>query len=113
MRVLETYKGFDIVETDWTTEVKAGGREEVREVLVIMGLKERPSSPFLTTLAECRDYIDAELAGREAMREARTARWTATVRHKGNSLAVVIPSRIARSLEIDDGIEVEITIERL
>jgi len=113
MRVLETYKGYDIVETDWTTEVRVGGREEVREVLVIMGLKERPSSPFITTVEEAREYVDAELAGREAMREARTATWDAVVRHKGNSLAVVIPSRIARSLEVDDGIEVRVTVERL
>lgn len=105
MRTLETYRGFEIVETDWTTE-------EARPVLVILGLKERPSSPILTTVEEARGFVDEELAGREAMREARTARWTAVVRHRGNSLAVTIPSKIARDLGLDDGSEVEVAMEK-
>lgn len=112
MRTLETYRGYDIVETDWTATVPVYGEDARMPVLVILGMKERTDDPTLLAVEEAREYIDRELAGREAMREARTARWTAVVRHRGNSLAVTIPSKVARELEIDDGVEVEVAIER-
>ncbi len=111
MRTVETYRGYDIVETDWTTTVRVGvDREDVRPVFVIMGLKERPSSPFLTSVPECREYVDSELAGREEMRRLKSARWRAVVRHRGNSLAVTVPAQIARDMGLEDGDEVVVEV---
>ena len=46
MRTAAEHRGYEIVETDWTTSVKVGfDKEEVRPVYVIPGLKERPSKP--------------------------------------------------------------------
>ena len=115
MRTAETYRGYEVVETDWTTEVRVGfDRAEVRPVYVIPGMKERPSSPFLTTVQEARDYIDKELAGREAMREARTATFEASVKVRGAaSLGVTIPAPAARALGLDVGDRVRVTVERM
>lgn len=38
------------------------------------------------------------------------ARWKAVVRHRGNSLAITIPADTARTLELDDGCEVEVEV---
>ena len=115
MRTAETYRGFEVVETDWTTEVRVGSdRAEVRPVYVIPGMKERPSSPFLTTVQEARDYIDEELAGREAMREARTATFEASVKVRGAaSLGVTIPAPASRALGLDVGDRVRVTVEKM
>lgn len=115
MRTAETYRGYEIVETDWTTEVRTGfDATEVRPVYVILGMKECPSSPFLTTVQEARDYIDEELAGREALREARTAVFEASVKVRGaSSLGVTIPASASRALGLDVGDRVRVTVERL
>lgn len=115
MRTAETYRGYEVVETDWTTEVRVGfDRTEVRPVYVIPGMKERPSSPFLTTVQEARDYIDEELAGREAMREARTAVFEASVKVRGAaSLGVTIPASASRALGLEVGDRVRVTVEKL
>ena len=111
MQTVEEHRGYEIVETDWTTEVRTGfDASEVRPVFVIPGMKERPSSPYLTTVQEARDYIDEELAGREAVREARTIRWRAVVRYRGNSLAVTIPAREAKALGVQEGDEVDVEV---
>ena len=115
MQTAETYRGYEVVETDWTTAVRTGdGREEVRPVYVIPGMKERPSSPFLTTVQEARDFIDEELAGREAMREARTAVFEASVKVRGAaSLGVTIPASASRALGLDVGDRVRVTVEKM
>lgn len=115
MRTVDVHRTFPILETDWTTAVRTGdGREEVRPVYVIPGLKERPSSPYLTTVQEARDYIDEELAGREAMREARTATFEASVKVRGAaSLGVTIPASASRAMGLDVGDRVRVTVEKL
>lgn len=115
MRTADEYRGYRIVETDWTTEVRVGfDRAEVRPVYVIPGMKERPSSPFLTSVQEARDFIDEELAGREAMREARTATFEASVKVRGAaSLGVTIPAPAARALGLDVGDRVKVTVEKM
>lgn len=106
------YRGYEIEETDFTTTVQVGSREEVRPVFIIPGLKERPSSPFLTTPQEARDYIDAELDAREEWRESRTWRWEATIRRKGNSLSISVPAKAVRILGLEEGDEVSVALER-
>ena len=106
------YRGFEIEETSFTTVVQDGPHKEVRPVYIIPGLKERPSSPFLTTPQEARDYIDAELDAREEWREARTWRWDGTVRRRGNSMAVTVPAKAIRILGLEEGDEVSVTLER-
>lgn len=59
MRTVEQYRGFKIVESDWTTDDPLTG--EVRAVYVIPGMKERPNKPYLTSVEEAREYIDFEL----------------------------------------------------
>ena len=115
VRTVGEHRGYEVEETDWTTAVRTGdGREEVRPVYVIPGMKDRPSSPFLTTVQEARDYIDEELAGREAMREARTATFEASVKVRGAaSLGVTVPAGAARSLGLDVGDRVRVTVEKL
>ena len=111
MQTVDEYKGYEIVETGWTTEVRTGfDASEVRPVYVIPGMKERPSSPFLTTVQEARDFIDEELAGREAMREARTA--TFKVRDAA-SLGVTIPASASRALGLEVGDRVRVTVEKM
>ena len=115
MQTVDEYRGYEIVETDWTTEVRVGfDRAEVRPVYVIPGMKERPSSPFLTSVQEARDFIDEELAGREAMREARTSTFEASVKVRGvASLGVTIPADVARCMGLDVGDRVRVTVEKL
>lgn len=113
MQEFGEYRGYRIVESDWTTTVKIGhDKEEVRPVYVIPGLKERPSSPFLTTVAEAREYIDLELDAREEAREAGTVRFAAVIRARGNSLNVNIPATAARGLGLEPGDEVEVAVRR-
>ena len=114
MRTVEEHRGYEIVETDWATEVKVGfDREEVRPVYVIPGLKERPSSPFLTTVDEAREYIDAELDGREAWAQESSETFTAQARAHGRSLAVTVPSSAVRRLGIEVGDELEVTVRKV
>ncbi|MBR6204683.1 MAG: AbrB/MazE/SpoVT family DNA-binding domain-containing protein [Candidatus Methanomethylophilaceae archaeon] len=115
MQTVDEYKGYEIVETGWTTEVRTGfDASEVRPVYVIPGMKERPSSPFLTTVQEARDFIDEELAGREAMREARTATFEASVKVRGAaSLGVTIPASASRALGLEVGDRVRVTVEKM
>lgn len=63
MRTVEEYRGFEIVESDWTTDDPLTG--EVRAVYVIPGMKERPNKPFLTSVEEAREYVDLELELRD------------------------------------------------
>ena len=103
MRTVESYRGFEIVELD----------VDGAPVHVIQGMKERVSDPVLGTVEEARSFIDGELAGREALREARTVMWRATVRYRGNSLAVTIPVKLVRSAGLRDGDEVEVSLRKL
>lgn len=113
MRTAAEHRGYEIVETDWTTTVKVGpDEEEVRPVYVIPGLKERPSRPFLTTVEEARDYIDDELDGREAWARESSETFVAQARAHGRSLAVTIPSHAARRLGVEVGDELEVTVRK-
>lgn len=40
----------------------------------------------------------------------RSESWDAVVRHRGNSLAVIIPAKTARGMGLDDGSEVTVTV---
>ena len=114
MRTAAEHRGYEIVETDWTTTVKVGfDKEEVRPVYVIPGLKERPSRPFLTTVQEAREYIDDELDGREQWAKESAETFTAQARAHGRSVAVTIPSSAVRRLGIEVGDELEVTVRKV
>jgi len=51
-----TYKGYTFYATDTTTD-KPGTAEPV-PVYEVEGLKGACSRPFLTTIAECKEFID-------------------------------------------------------
>ena len=112
MRTAAEHRGYAIVETDWTTEVKVGSSEEVRPVYVIPGLKERPSRPFLTTVQEAREYIDDELDGREQWAKESSETFMAQARAHGRSVAVTIPSSAVRRLGVEVGDELEVTVRK-
>lgn len=109
---MTVYRGYEIELTELTAAVKTGGREEVRPVYIIPGLKERPGSPFLTSPEEARDYIDAELDAREEWKAARTWQWEGTLRRRGNSIAVSVPAKAVRILSLEEGDEVLLTLEK-
>jgi hypothetical protein len=114
MKIVEEYRGYTIVETDWTTTVKVGfDEEEVRSVYIIRGLKERPSRPFLTSVEQCREYIDGELEGRAAVDLAMSETWEARVRMNGTSQAVTVPAAVMRRLGLEVGDEVRVTVSKL
>lgn len=110
MRTVAEHRGYEIVETDWTTEDPVTGR--ILTVYVIPGLKERPSRPFLVTVDAARAYIDDELDGREEWAKESTERFQAQARAHGRSLAVTIPSASARRLGIEAGDALEVTVKR-
>ena len=112
MRVSEEYRGYTIVETDWTTEVNVGGAEEVRPVFIIRGLKERPSRPFLTSVEECERYIEDELKAREEMDEALSETWDCRVRSNGNASIVTVPADVMRRLGLEIGDQVTVRVSR-
>ena len=107
MEILESYRGFDIVETDWT---RAGGSSRI---LIIPGLKDRLGSPTLTRRSDAREYIDAELAGRENTADMMREEFVVQVKPKGGSLGVTIPASAARVLCLQAGENVRVTIERV
>lgn len=114
MQIVEEYKGYTIVETDWTTEVKTGfDQEEVRPVYIIRGLKERPSRPFLTSVGECRAYIDDELKAREEVDEAMSETWECRVRSNGRASVVTVPAETMRRLGLEVGDAVRVTVARI
>lgn len=114
MQIVEEYKGFTIVETDWTTTVKVGfDQEEVRAVYIIRGLKERPSRPFLTTVEQCREYIDEELEGRARMDEAMSETWECRIRSNGRASVVTVPAETMRRLGLEIGDAVRVTVARI
>lgn len=112
MRVIADYKGFSIVETDWTTSVNIGGTEEERPVYVIRGLKERPSRPFLTSVEECESFIEDELRARQEMDEAMSETWDCRIRSNGNASIVTVPAETMRRLGLEIGDEVRVRISR-
>lgn len=109
MQIVETYRDFTIVETDWTTETERG----IAPVYVIRGLKERPSRPFLTTVEQCREYIDAELEGRAMVDEAMSETWEGFVRAHGNAYIVTIPAQAVRRMGLEVGDEVRVTVSKI
>ncbi len=113
MKSVEVYKGYEIICTDRTVSSADKTKSSELPIYVISGLKERLDNPYLTSVADAREFIDGEIAGREAFRKMMTIKWTAIVRHRGNSLAVVIPAKYAKELQLDDGMEVEVTLEKL
>ena len=112
MRAVAEYKGFTIVETDWTTSVQVGGAEEVRPVYIIRGLKERPSRPFLTSVEECEAFIRDELRAREEADEAMSETWECRVRSNGRSSVVTVPADTMRRLGLEIGDQVTVRIAR-
>ena len=114
MQTVEEYKGYEIVETGWTTTVKVGfDREEVRPVYVIPGLKERPSRPFLTTVDEAREYIDDELDGREKWAQETSEEFEAVLKVRGAaSVGLTVPADVARRRGLDVGDRVSVTIRK-
>lgn len=113
MKAVDEYKDYIIVETDWTTSVNVGGVEEVRPVYIIRGLKERPSRPFLTTVEQCREYIDDELKARQAMDEAMSETWECRVRSNGRASVVTVPAETMRRLGLEIGDAVRVTVARI
>lgn len=113
MKAVDEYKDYIIVETDLTTSVNVGGVEEVRPVYIIRGLKERPSRPFLTTVEQCREYIDDELKARQAMDEAMSETWECRVRSNGRASVVTVPAETMRRLGLEIGDAVRVTVARI
>ena len=109
MQIVETYRDFTIVETDWTTETEAG----VVPVYIIRGLKERPSRPFLTTVRQCRAFIDDELAGREAVDEAMSEAFEGRIRSNGRSSVVTVPADVMGRMGLEIGDRVQVRVSRL
>lgn len=105
------YRGYEIEETSYTTEVSVGGRTEVRPVFVIPGLKERLTRPTLTTVGEAKEFIDAELEARE---ERAGETFEATVKTRGAaSVGVTVPADVARRMGLDVGDRVSVRISKL
>lgn len=112
MRVAEEYNGYAVVETDYTTTVSVGGVEEVRPVFIIRGLKERLGSPMLTSVEECRAFIEDELRAREEADEAMGATWDCRIRSNGNASVVTVPAETMRRLGLSVGDPVTVRIAR-
>lgn len=109
MKAVDEYKDYIIVETDWTTETERG----VVPVYIIRGLKERPSRPFLTSVEECRDYIDEELKARAETDEAMSETWECRVRSNGRASVVTVPAEAMRRLGLEVGDAVRVTVARI
>lgn len=105
MRVAEEYRGYTVVETDWTTD---GGEP----VFIVRGLKERPSRPFLTSVEECEAYIDDELKAREEVDEAMSETWGCRIRSNGRASVVTVPAETMRRLGLEVGDQVTVRISR-
>ncbi len=111
MRIAAEYKGYAIVETDWLGKTDAG----IAPVYAIRGLRERPFGPILSTVEECEEYIEEELAGR-AMVDAVLAEsaegetWKGRIRLNGSSQVVTVPAETMRRLGLEIGDEVRITV---
>ena len=56
------YRGYTFYATDSTTETRVSrfgiSRKEIRPLYQIDGLKDAGVRPFLTSLQQCKDYID-------------------------------------------------------
>lgn len=109
MQIVEQYRGYTIIETDWTTETEAG----VVPVYIIRGLKERPSRPFLTTVKQCREYVNDELAGREAVDEAMSETFEGRIRSNGRSSVVTVPAEVMGRMGLEIGDAVQVRVSRL
>lgn len=112
MRVASEYKGYTLVETDYTTTVNVGGREEVRPVYIIRGLKERLGAPVLTSVEECERFIKDELRARSDMDEAMSEAWECRIRSNGRSSVVTVPADTMRRLGLEIGDQVTVRIAR-
>lgn len=108
----EEYKGFAIADTGYTTMVSVGGVEEVRPVFIIRGLKERLGSPMLTSVEECRAFIEDELRAREEADEAMGEAWDCRIRSNGNASVVTVPAETMRRLGLSVGDPVTVRIAR-
>lgn len=109
MKAVDEYKDFIIVETDWTTETERG----IVPVYIIRGLKERPSRPFLTSVEECRAFIDDELRARAETDEAMSETWECRVRSNGRASVVTVPAETMRRLGLEIGDAVRVTVARI
>ena len=107
--IIMTYRGYDIVETDTSTENPSG---DVVPILIIPGLKEGLTRPILASIRQAEDYIDGELEARERRIADAGAEFTTTVRTTGHSLGVTIPAEIRREHGINLGDEVTVIIKK-
>ena len=109
MKAVSEYRDYIIVETDWTTETERG----IVPVYIIRGLKERPSRPFLTSVEECRAFIDDELRARAETDEAMSETWECRVRSNGRASVVTVPAETMRRLGLEVGDAVRVTVARI
>lgn len=107
--VIMTYRGYDIVETDTSTENPSG---DVVPILIIPGLKEGLTRPILASIRQAEDYIDGELEARERRIANAGAEFTTVVRAAGHSLGVTIPAEIRREHGICVGDQVTVVIKK-
>ena len=107
--VIMTYRGYDIVETDTSTENPSG---EVVPVLIIPGLKEGLTRPILFSIRQAEDYIDGELEAREKRIASEGAEYKTTVRVVGNSAGMTIPAEIRRKQGINVGDEIKVIVKK-
>lgn len=107
--VIFTYRGYDIVETDTSTENPSG---EVVPILIIPGLKEGLTRPILASIRQAEDYIDGELEARERRIADAGAEFTTAVRTTGHSVGVTIPAEIRREHGINVGDQVTVIIKK-
>lgn len=108
----EEYKGFAIVDTGYSTMAEDGEDYVKRPVYIIRGLKERLGSPMLTSVGECRAFIEDELRAREEADEAMGATWDCRIRSNGNASVVTVPADVMRRLGLEIGDQVTVRIAR-
>lgn len=110
MRTIKTYLGYDIVESEYTTQLPNG---EIRPVLVIPGLKASLWNPILMTIPEAQEYIRAEVEAREELEKANTEHFTRRLRTLGNGpIGITIPAEVRHSLGLNVGDAVEVWIKK-
>ncbi|MBO4797446.1 MAG: AbrB/MazE/SpoVT family DNA-binding domain-containing protein [Candidatus Methanomethylophilaceae archaeon] len=107
--IIMTYRGYDIVETDTSTENPSG---DVVPILIIPGLKEGLTRPILASIRQAEDYIDGELEARERRIASAGAEFSARVRTLGHAVGITIPAEIRRKHGINVGDELTIIVKK-
>lgn len=107
--VIMTYRGYDIVETDTSTENPSG---DTVPILIIPGLKEGLTRPILASIRQAEDYIDGELEAREKRIASAGAEFTARIRSMGHTVGITIPAEVRREHGYNVGDEIVVIMRK-